>query len=796
MKYWILTTEYPPIYGGGISTYCYHTAQMLKQKGASVKVFIPDHEIKIPTLTENIEGIEVIRFKPEGQEYYSYLGYHAALSYHFFELVNKAIEKEGEPDYIEAQEYLGIAYYLLLKKKTGTKSLQSVPIIVTAHAPAYFYWDNNQYPLYKLPDFWLGEMEKWVLKAADILISPSQYLMDNISDVVSERPQGYHIVRNPFKTNIKNTPSKYTQGDIVFFGKLIYQKGCLQLLNFMTRLWDEKFPYALSIIGGDHFFELKQMMMKDYIIKKYKKYYDKNLIKFEGKLKYTEIEARLDKAHVVIVPSLVDNFPYTVVEGLEMGKVMLVSDGGGQQEMVKEGQTGFVYKQNDPASFKNKMLAIMGLSREQISKIGNDASKAIYEMCHYDNVYKAKMAILKSYTSFPKEYFPFTTEIAKTKHTKELHSTTGLLSIVIPYYNTGKYIEETVINIFETEYKEKEVIIINDGSDEKESIEILNVIQEKYPVKIIHQRNTGLPGARNTGIKEAKGEFIAYLDADDKINPSFYSRAIELLKQYPKISFVSSWVKYFDASTGTWPSHIPEAPFLLLHNMINAGFVSRRVDYFNFGINDDAFEYGMEDYDCNVSMLENGCRGIVIPEPLYYYRIHAASMARQFNVTNQLYSYKLLSKKHKNIYSKFSYEVFNLLLSNGPSYLYDNPTFEPYTDVTKLKNWIGELEKSNQWYDRTLKSYEEQINSLKELVNNSASSPSMAKQLKEEIENINQKHIKEYENTYHIDYMMQKEHIEQLQKNIAWYQDTFENRKIIGIIKDRIIRAIRPKNNQ
>ena len=63
MNYWLLTSEYPPFFGGGISTYCYHTAKMLYQYGHNVSVFVNDNSIK-DKLIETREGIRIIRFNP------------------------------------------------------------------------------------------------------------------------------------------------------------------------------------------------------------------------------------------------------------------------------------------------------------------------------------------------------------------------------------------------------------------------------------------------------------------------------------------------------------------------------------------------------------------------------------------------------------------------------------------------------------------------------------------------------------------------------------------------------------
>ena len=114
MKYWLLTTEYPPQHGGGISTYCFFTARMLTRQGYQVTVFIPGETDAYTTSTE--EGIEIIKFGIKQTHATLPLDYTGKLSYSFAEIVKKIIALKGKPDIIEAQDYQGIAYYLLQRK--------------------------------------------------------------------------------------------------------------------------------------------------------------------------------------------------------------------------------------------------------------------------------------------------------------------------------------------------------------------------------------------------------------------------------------------------------------------------------------------------------------------------------------------------------------------------------------------------------------------------------------------------------------------------------------------------------
>ena len=94
------------------------------------------------------------------------------------------------------------------------------------------------------------------------------------------------------------------------------------------------------------------------------------------------------------------------------------------------------------------------------------------------------------------------------------------ISIIIPVYNVEKYLEQCLNSIYELNLTDKEIILVNDGSTDN-SLKILEKYQREYPqnTKVITQVNQGLSEARNTGVRNACGEYILFIDSDDFINP-------------------------------------------------------------------------------------------------------------------------------------------------------------------------------------------------------------------------------------------------------------------------------------
>lgn len=99
-----------------------------------------------------------------------------------------------------------------------------------------------------------------------------------------------------------------------------------------------------------------------------------------------------------------------------------------------------------------------------------------------------------------------------------------LISIIIPVYNTGKYLDNCIKSVADQDYPNIEIIIINDGSNDEPTITICNELAIQYAnVIVIHKENGGSASARNYGIKMAHGDYIGFVDSDDIIEPNMYS---------------------------------------------------------------------------------------------------------------------------------------------------------------------------------------------------------------------------------------------------------------------------------
>lgn len=105
----------------------------------------------------------------------------------------------------------------------------------------------------------------------------------------------------------------------------------------------------------------------------------------------------------------------------------------------------------------------------------------------------------------------------------------GKISIIVPVYNVEKYLSQCIESIINQNHKNIEIILVNDGSTDKSGD-----ICDKYSlkdnrIKVIHKKNEGVSIARNTGLKVATGEYIAFVDGDDLVDKDIYTRLINVI---------------------------------------------------------------------------------------------------------------------------------------------------------------------------------------------------------------------------------------------------------------------------
>ncbi len=224
------------------------------------------------------------------------------------------------------------------------------------------------------------------------------------------------------------------------------------------------------------------------------------------------------------------------------------------------------------------------------------------------------------------------------------------VSVIIPVYNVKpKYIEEAVNSVLNQTYKNIEIIIVNDGSDDNQTLNFLKCINNEK-IKVINQENKGLSAARNTGITTSSGEYILPLDSDDKIEKTYIEKAVKVIENNLSIGMVYCEAEHFGAKTGKWELPEYNREDFLYTNCIFCSALYRKTDWEKAGKYDEKMRDGCEDWDLWLSFIELGLKPFRIPEVLFYYRKHASGSMLDKTSRKIKSILKQIVNNHENLY--------------------------------------------------------------------------------------------------------------------------------------------------
>ena len=197
-----------------------------------------------------------------------------------------------------------------------------------------------------------------------------------------------------------------------------------------------------------------------------------------------------------------------------------------------------------------------------------------------------------------------------------------LISIVIPCYNSGATLEQTIASVKAQTWPNLEIIVVDDGSTDSGTCFIL---AELEGVVIVRQSNSGLPAARNAGFRVARGEYVLPLDADDWLEPSALEVMLQVLKSSPDASFVFCDLQLEGEASGVLEKNYNFFEQLSLNQLPYCLLMPKRL-WTEAGGYDESMHKGYEDWEFNIRLGILGHFGQRVPQPLFHYRVSASGM--------------------------------------------------------------------------------------------------------------------------------------------------------------------------
>ena len=245
------------------------------------------------------------------------------------------------------------------------------------------------------------------------------------------------------------------------------------------------------------------------------------------------------------------------------------------------------------------------------------------------------------------------------------------VSVLIPCFDLGRFLDEAVDSVFAQSCQDFEILIVDDGSTDPETVRLLAGYQRPKAV-VLAAAHGGLAAARNLALGRARGEFVCALDADDRLDPRFLEATLAAFDADPGLTFCSAWQRAFGEAEWVWRQERCDLAALLAENTVLPAALVRRDAVVAAGGWDTAMpSSGYEDWDLWLSLVELGHRGTILPEVLFHYRQRSDSMSAGIYARPEVHRelMRYLYAKHEVSYSRHLWEVYDLMQGRGAEVL-------------------------------------------------------------------------------------------------------------------------------
>jgi O-antigen biosynthesis protein len=534
----------------------------------------------------------------------------AAVPYKVYEML-----RHMHFDVIHFPEWRGHGYYCLTAKKLGV-AFRDTHLVVQTHSPTLWHRIHNL-ELIDDPELLLTDhLERQSVELADIVVSPSQYLLKWMLDKGWKLPARTYVHPNAFPAQPQKEESHAGHllriAEIVFFGRLEMRKGLDVFCDAVDLLLRKGLKhFSVTFLGK--FVRSGDWDSQTYIARRANawpvSWQTLTHLDTYHALDYLKQEGRL-----AVIASRADNSPFTVTECLYSEIPFLAAEVGGIPEMIHADDAG-------PAIFPLNATALAGRLKQCLL----DGAHTFIPRLELES-------IAQGWTGWHRSL---------VTETQESAADFPLVTVCMATFNRPAWLREAIDSLQKQTYPNFEVILVDDGSslDEAQAtLDELDVIFRARGWRIIRRQNENAAAARNHAAGLAQGKWLLFMD-DDNISKPHEIETLARAIQASNAAIITCLADLFASQ----PDEPGSRRALFTGNSIAFGVLENCFGDTNCLIARDVFEalggftedYGVahEDWELLAKAALAGYAIYCLPEALFWYRYHAESFGR--NLTQQ-----------------------------------------------------------------------------------------------------------------------------------------------------------------
>lgn len=600
-----------PVKNGGIGTACYHYARTLADAGYQVEILFSSD------------------IGEEKRRHWS--SWYAKRSIAFFTLddapkiampfwgcswyTERALRileflRPRHYDYIIFQDWQANGFWATRARRMRA-AFGRTPIAVISHSPNQ--WQKagmRTFGANPLDESGLEWAEKEQIAEADILISPSHHMVRWLNEHGYKLPERVAVCPYTFEDSVRaGRPESVDRNHLIFFGRLETRKGLHLLAGALRGLKREgaRLPRRISFLGKCA--TVEGLPTQDYL---HTLQVDLESVKFrvETDFDYMQAVDYIRRSNgVVVIPSILDNFPLTVIESITNGVCFIASNAGGILEMV------------DPAicfpatveGLQRKLSELDSVDFVRLRHPYAPTSARATWLTHVDDVIAEASA-----TAEP---------------TRVVRDEIPPISVCIPFYRHDLYIARMVGSFLRMDLPQLQLVVVDDGTPCGEREKFDRLKRELEPLgHVLHsQPNSGAGAARNRAVSLARHDLLLNFDTDNVPFPDMIERLWQAMARGRADSVAAPFAgvppmmrrPVQEDVVGRYQPQGGPVALALLDNVVGdtCSLLRREVIETLGGFLEERSR--PEDWDFFLRVIAAGYRHLVYPEPLFYYTMDA-----------------------------------------------------------------------------------------------------------------------------------------------------------------------------
>lgn len=518
-------------------------------------------------------------------------------------------------DVVHFSEWRAPGYYSIVAKRQGL-AFETTTFCVHTHGPTLWSLFSNGEYLTQVEELELDFMERESVHRADLVVSPSQYLLKWMQEQRWSLPGATYVqqyVRPEIASKPRACRRDLTQKitELVFFGRVEIRKGLVLFCDALDRLKDDASARDIEITFLGKLTKINSREGIEYLEEraagwpwKWRVMADQDQL---GAMEYLGQTGRL-----AVIPSLVDNLPNTVLECLGAAVPFVASTTGGIPEMIAAEDSEMVLFPLDSSVLARKLrTAVLDGIRAARFAVEPELNRSAWLQWHAN--LRGSLRAELEFCSQGKER--------------------PLVSICISHFNRPGYLKQAIASIEAQDYQNFEVVLVDDASSRREAIDYINTLEGVFSRRgwqLIRNRDELFVGAaRNIAARSARGEYLKFMD-DDNIAKSHELSTFVSVARRTGAAIVSCALDFFGTEHAPEPGAQPDSRFLFLGSAIAAGALRnyfgdtnslfRREVFLALGGFHEIRRVGNEDWKLIGDAILRGYHLEAIPEALVWYR--------------------------------------------------------------------------------------------------------------------------------------------------------------------------------